>query len=121
MTGQRVLVVEDHPITGMDMMGILRDLGYEVTSLCLSGESAISRVGEGKPDVVLMDIMLSGDMNGIKAARIIKEKFGTPIVFVTAYGVKGGGRPVGPPEGYSYVVKPFTIAELSAAIESVLP
>ena len=120
MIRQRILVAADHPITGLSEIAMLRDLGYEVTSWCISGQSAVSMVGEGKPDAVLMDIMLSGDMKGTEAAKVIREKFGTPIVFVTACGAKDASESAVPTEGYGYVVKPFTKADLPAAIEGVI-
>ncbi len=121
MTGRKILVVEDHPITGMNEMAILRELGYDVIGIAFSGEDAISRADEDKPDVVLMDIKLIGEMDGREAARKIKEQFCIPVVFVTGLGDKEASKSAVPPEGYGYVVKPFTKAELSAAIENVLP
>lgn len=121
MTGASILVVEDHPLTAMHESALLRDLGYAVTGIVFTGEDAISRAGEDGPDVVLMDIRLIGDIDGIQAAREIRNRYGTPVVFVTAGVVREQPGSALPPVGYGLVIKPFTRADLATAIESVLP
>lgn len=121
MTGASILVVEDHALTAMHESALLLDLGYAVTGIVFTGEDAIRRAGEDSPEVVLMDIRLIGDMDGIEAAREIRNRYGTPVVFVTAGLVKEQPGSAVPPVGYGLVIKPFTRAELAAAIESVLP
>jgi CheY-like chemotaxis protein len=114
----RILIVEDEPITAMSEHEILKGLGYEITAIVLSGEAAIQLVDEDKPDLILMDIKLSGDMDGTVAARKIRERHDIPIIFITAYGDKDLSNPdeLDIPEGYSYIVKPFTGAELANTI-----
>ena len=121
MTRESILVVEDHPLVAMDECNILHDLGYAVTGIALTGEDAIRRVGEESPDVVLMDIQLIDDMDGIQAAQEIHKRYGTPVVFVTASLAKESFKSAVLPDGYDLVVKPFTKADLAAAIERVLP
>ena len=119
MTKKRILVVEDQGITAMDEAQIMRDLGYEVTGVAMTGEDAIRQAGRDKPDVVLMDIQLVGKMDGREAAVKIWELHQIPAVYVTAYGDKQKSKSLRfpPPKGIGYVVKPFTAAELESEIE----
>ncbi len=72
MTKKRILIVEDDPIISMSEHQIMENLGYEVTGIALSGEAAVQKVGVYKPDLVLMDIILMGDMDGREAALKIR-------------------------------------------------
>ncbi len=122
MSPVRVLVVEDEPITMMDEVSILQELGYELAGSALSGEAAVDMAIAERPDVVLMDIMLMTKMSGAEAADEIRRRFGTPVVFVSALGNQAdfdSGKIV-PPKGVRYIVKPFDKAQLAAAIEAVL-
>jgi CheY-like chemotaxis protein len=97
MTKKRVLIVEDQGITAMDEQEIMSELGYEVTGIVMTGEDAVQRAGRDRPDVVLMDIMLAGKMDGREAALKIRELYKIPVVYVTAYGDKKAsreGRPI---------------------------
>ena len=101
---------------------MLKNLGYEVTGIALSGEVAVQRAGADKPDLVLMDLKLVGDMDGREAALKIRELYQIPVVVVTAYGdkktSKSGNFTV--PEGFGYIVKPYTEKELESEIERLL-
>ena len=68
MTKKRILIVEDQGIIALDEAQIMRDLGYEVTGIAMTGEAAVEQAGRDRPDVVLMDIMLEGKMDGREAA-----------------------------------------------------
>ena len=122
MTGKRILVVEDHPLTLMNESEMLREMGHAVVCVAYTGEDAITRAGEKRPDVVLMDIQLIGDMDGRQAAQEIRKRNGTPVVFVTACGDKSrsSADKVNTPEGYGYIVKPFSKGELSREPNRVL-
>lgn len=119
MTQKRVLVVEDEPITAVDVQETLVSLGHVVTGAVFTGEEAVRRVGEDRPDLVLMDIKLFGRMDGIQAARTIRDLYDIPVVFVTAYGDKelSTSSEITVPKGYGYIVKPFTRDELARSIE----
>ncbi len=122
MTKKRILIVEDEPMTALTEKQMLETLGYEVTGIALSGEDAVERVGVDKPDLVLMDIMLMGHMDGREATLKIRELYQTPVVYVTAFGVKDASKSLKtpPPEGIGYVVKPFTEEELGSEIERLI-
>ena len=76
MDKERILIVEDEVIIAMEMESSLQGLGYEVTSIVDTGEKAIEKAGEDKPGIILMDIRIKGEMDGIEAAEVIRSKFG---------------------------------------------
>ncbi|MCZ7372465.1 MAG: response regulator, partial [Candidatus Methanoperedens sp.] len=82
----KILVVEDESIIAEDIRRSLENLGYSVPSVVSSGEAAINKAKEERPDLVLMDIMLKGKMDGIVAAGKIRSEFNIPTVYLTAYG-----------------------------------
>ncbi len=122
MTKKRILIVEDDPIISMSEHQIMVNLGYEVAGIALSGEAAVHMAGTDKPDLVLMDIMLFGDMNGQEANQKIQESHQIPVVFVTAHGSKEQSKSLKTPlpEGIGYVVKPFSEDELGSEIKRLI-
>jgi len=120
MTKKSILIVEDEMITAMDEQQCLEALGYEVIAIVTSGEEAIKKAETEKPDLVLMDITLEGEMDGIEAAWKIRDDFNIPVVFVTAHGDKGiyeaaiGNIPTG------YIIKPFDKISLKKNIEAAI-
>ncbi len=122
MTKKRILIVEDELMTSLTEQEMLKNLGYEVTGVALSGEVAVQLAGANRPDLVLMDIKLMGDMDGREAARKICELHQIPVIYVTAYGdkeiSKSGNFAV--PEDIGYVVKPFTEEELASEIKRLI-
>jgi CheY-like chemotaxis protein len=84
-SGLRVLLVEDEAIPARAAAVMLARVGCEVTAIVDSGDKAIDAAARQRPDLVLMDIRLKGPMDGIEAATRIRERFGIPIVFVSAY------------------------------------
>jgi CheY-like chemotaxis protein len=85
MTGAHVLLVEDENIIAGAIRGELQSLGYTVSGTASSGEEAVAKAADTRPDIVLMDIVLKGNMDGIEAARHVREQFDIPVVFLTAY------------------------------------
>ncbi len=81
----RVMVVEDEVLIGLMLVKKLRAAGYEVGDVISTGEEAVEYAGDIRPSVVLMDVTLAGRMNGIEAARQIKDRYVTPIIFFTGY------------------------------------
>lgn len=113
----RVLIVEDEGVTALDIKQSLQHLGYEVIETCDTGEAAIEAALKLVPDVILMDIMLKGPMDGITAAARIRGSREIPIIFLTAFadeGTLGRATHVDP---YGYILKPFEEVELRTAIE----
>lgn len=122
MTIKRVLIVEDQGIIALDEVEIVRDLGYEVTGIALTGESAVDQAGRDRPDLVLMDIMLPGKMDGRQAAVKIRERHEIPVIFVTALGDKKTAQSgkMNLPDGVGYIVKPFSRQELKDEIRRLI-
>ena len=81
----RILIVEDERITAEDLAEVLKDLGYQVSAVVSSGEEAICEAERNRPDLVLMDIRIKGDMDGAETARILRERFDVPVVYLTAH------------------------------------
>lgn len=122
MTKKRVLIVEDQGIAAIDQACIVDNLGYDITGIAISGEEAIEQAGREKPDLILMDIVLAGEMDGRKAALEIQKLYQIPVIFVTAHGSKAASKSlkIAPPDGIGYVVKPYTVDELKGEIERLV-
>ncbi|MFB0525775.1 MAG: histidine kinase dimerization/phosphoacceptor domain -containing protein [Phycisphaerae bacterium] len=116
----KILVVEDESIVGKDIQKTLQNLGYDVPCVVSSGEAAIQKAEENRPDLVLMDIILKGKMDGIEAAAQIRSRFNIPVVYLTAYTDDKMLERAKITEPFGYVVKPFEDRELKTAIEMAL-
>lgn len=118
--GRRVLVVEDEEIILADVTRQLRKQGYAIAGTASSGTEAIRAALAANPDIVLMDLRLQGSMNGLAAARKIRETSAVPILFVSAHaGALAASLPDLP--GHNRVLlKPFSPSELHEAIEAML-
>src|ERR1051326_4170459 len=81
----RILIVEDEQITAEDLRDIVTELGYTVTDVVSNGAAAIDRAAKNTPDMALMDIRIRGDMDGTETARILRERFNVPVVYLTAH------------------------------------
>ncbi len=121
MTNVSILVVEDDGLIAMHLTEILEKVGYMVMTPEWSGENAIDRIGKGlRPDVILMDIGLSGKLDGVQTAREIRRLHDIPIIFLTAYSEEkriGEAIDVSP---YGYILKPCMEQDLVAVIERAL-
>jgi DNA-binding LytR/AlgR family response regulator len=115
-----VLVVEDESIVSKDIQQSLKKLGYNVVGAASTGEKAVELVQEFKPDIILMDIMLKGDMTGIDTAEKIKEDHGIPVIFLTAYADESTLARAKVTEPYGYIIKPFKEIDLHTSIEIAL-
>lgn len=120
MSKTNVLVVEDENIVSKDIQHSLKKLGYNVVGAASTGEKAITLAHEHKPDVVLMDIMLKGDMNGIETASKIKESLNIPVIYLTAYADEATLSKAKVTEPYGYIIKPFKEIDLHTSIEMAL-
>ncbi|MGB7992830.1 response regulator [Methanoregula sp.] len=117
---KRILIVEDEGLVAITLEETLKRIGYLVVGIAMSGEEALTLTGGHHPDVILMDIHLQGDMDGIEAAKKIKGQYGTPIIFLTAYSDDETIMRVVQTESSGYLVKPINTRELFASIESAL-
>lgn len=116
----KILVVEDERIIASGIQKDLESMGYIVTGIASSGPQAIEKAGMGQPDLVLMDIVLKGDMDGIEAAHEIINRYDIPIIYLTAYADEEILERAMVTEPYGYLIKPFNDSELKANIEMAL-
>ncbi|HEY9644158.1 MAG TPA: ATP-binding protein [Coleofasciculaceae cyanobacterium] len=116
----QILVVEDESVIAADIKDCLENIGYSVPAIAVSGEGAIAKAGEIRPNLVLMDIRLRGDMDGIEAADRIWRQFQIPVVYSSGYSDRNTlerAKATGP---FGYVLKPVEERELYVAIETAL-
>jgi len=115
-----LLVVEDESVVALDLAGQLADLGYAVCACVDNGGDAIARARAERPDLILMDVILHGDMDGIAAAAVIGAELQIPILFLTAYSDDQTVARAAAAMPYGYLTKPFQVRELRAGIEVAL-
>ncbi len=120
MPATKILVVEDEEIVAFDIETTLKSLGYKVPGVFSSGEEALNQVGILKPDLVLMDIILAGQMDGVEAAEKIKECFDIPVAYLTAHNDLATIQRAKLSEPFGYLLKPFEERELHTTIEIAL-
>ena len=111
------MVVEDERVVAADLEMRLRRLGYRVPTIVSSGEEALCRAAETNPDLVLMDIMLAGQIDGVETAARIKDSLDIPVVFLTAHGDAATLQRAKNLEPFGYILKPFDERNLHAAVE----
>ncbi|MFX0095771.1 MAG: response regulator, partial [Candidatus Hodarchaeota archaeon] len=109
--------MEDEKIIAMDIQNSLENLGYSVPAIVSSGEDAIKKAAEINPDLILMDIRLEGDIDGINASEQIQANFNIPIIYLTAYADDQTLERAKITEPYGYILKPFEERELYTVIE----
>jgi DNA-binding LytR/AlgR family response regulator len=120
MPKTNILVVEDESIVSKDIQYSLKKLGYNVVGAAATGEKALDLAREHTPDIVVMDIMLKGEMNGIETAQIIKSELKIPVIFLTAYADESTLTKAKVTEPYGYIIKPFKEVDLHTSIEMAL-
>lgn len=120
MAKTNVLVVEDESIVSKDIQQSLKKLGYNVVGAASTGEKAIELARENMPDIVLMDIMLKGDMNGIEAADQIRAELNIPVIYLTAYADEGTLARAKVTEPCGYIIKPFKEIDIHTSIEMAI-
>ncbi|MCB0793719.1 MAG: response regulator [Flavobacteriales bacterium] len=120
MAQTNVLVVEDESIVSKDIQHSLKKLGYHVVGAASTGEQAVKLAIETRPDIILMDIMLKGEMNGIEAATEIRSETSIPVIFLTAYADESTLSRAKVTQPYGYIIKPFKEIDIHTSIEMAL-
>ena len=115
-----ILVVEDEVILGEYVNAFLSDLGYDVLPLAISGEQAIQSADQYEPDLILMDIVLQGEVDGIEAVEKIKAGRDIPVIYLTAHCSEEAMARIKQTKPHGFVTKPFQEQELIAAVEIAL-
>ena len=116
----KILIVEDEGITATSLKTTLRYFGYQVCELISTGEEAVKSVEEEKPDLVIMDILLAGKMDGIEAAKKIRSRHDMPILFLTGYSDAEILEKIRGIEYSTLVTKPTNPDEIAVAIDQAL-
>ena len=120
MVNTKIMIVEDEKIVAMDIKSSLENLGYTVPAIAASGEAALKKVAETQPDLVLMDIHLKGDMDGVETADKIRGDFNIPVIYLTANADNNTLQRAKVTEPYGYILKPFEEKELNISIEMAI-
>ena len=117
MKTRQILVVEDERIVADDIKMSLQRLGYVVSGMASSGEEAVKKAEETHPDLVLMDIVLEGETDGVEAASVIRFRFDIPVVYLTAYSDKKTLERAKVTEPFGYILKPFEDREVYTCLK----
>jgi len=116
----RILVVEDETIVALDLQSSLKILGYEVVGTASNGPDAIAKANKTRPDLVLMDIILQGEMDGVQTAEAIHSQLNIPVIFLTACADEKTLQRAKVTEPFGFMIKPFEERELHSHIEIAL-
>ena len=117
MQEKSVLIVEDEGVVALSIQAALTKMGYKVVGIAVTGAEAIALATEHKPDVILMDIHIKGNMDGIQTTEKLNETSDIPVIFLTAYADDETVRRALKTKSHSYLVKPYNPRELYSNIE----
>ncbi|MCU0848194.1 MAG: response regulator [Spirochaetes bacterium] len=120
MTKQKIMLVEDEAITALDIKHMLEKNGYEVSAVISTGREAVEKVDEIKPDLILMDIMLMDELDGIQANESIIKKINVPIVYLTASTDPSTINRADKSKHYGYIIKPVSRKDLFSIISTAI-
>lgn len=120
MESERILIVEDEKIIALDLQRRLERFGYTICDTASEGDEAVRKAAEHRPDIILMDIMLAGVVDGIEAAKAIKRDLQIPVIFLTAYADERTLERAKEAEPFGYILKPFKERELYTTIDIAL-
>jgi len=120
MAAKRILIVEDESIVREDLRDMLEDLGYAIVGVAVTGRDAVAKARELRSDLVLMDIQLKGEMDGIEAAQQIRKELALPVVFLTAFADETTIARAAAACPFGYLIKPFKDRSLRATVEVAL-
>jgi len=116
----KILIVEDESILALGLKKKLENLGYNVTDIAASGPETIEKVSQNKPDIIMMDIVLKGNMDGIETAAKLNKTESIPVIYLTAYADDEILKRAAVTEPYGYILKPYNENELKANIEMTI-
>jgi two-component system, cell cycle sensor histidine kinase and response regulator CckA len=119
-TRTKILIVEDEALIALDLRSLLEQMGYTVLAIVHSGEKALALIEQDPPDLVLMDIVLKGKMDGIEAADMVRSRWGIPVVFSTAYADRERLNRAKLVYPFGYLIKPFQENDIRVAVEMAL-
>ncbi|MCK4359104.1 MAG: PAS domain S-box protein [Candidatus Cloacimonetes bacterium] len=116
----KILIVEDEAIVAKDTENMLDSLGYKIVEIVTNGIETLKKIEEIQPDLVLMDIVLTGNIDGIQIAEQIRDQYNIPVIYVTAYADNNTLQRAKITDPFGYIIKPFEERELASTIEMAL-
>jgi len=116
----KIMIVEDEGLIAADLQGRLEHAGYTVPAIADSADEALRAIRETSPDLVLMDIRIKGDMDGIDVAEKVRREFDVPVVYLTAYEDRGTLERASRTQAFGYIKKPIASASLQGSIEMAI-
>lgn len=120
METSEIFVIEDEIIVAADIKQNLENLGYKVTGIAAKGEEALRKLGKTRPDLILIDIMLCGDLDGIETAEQINEFYDIPFIYLTGYFDNNIIERAKLTQPSGYIIKPFDKIRLHSTIQMAL-
>jgi len=114
------MVVEDEGVVSIDIQNMLRNAGYEIAAVAFRGEDAVKKAAESNPDLVLMDIGLKGELDGIEAARKIRDNLQIPVVFLTGFADDATMTRAQEINPSGFIIKPISEEELKNTLDEIL-
>ncbi len=120
MSKANILIVEDEAIIAKEIKANLENMGYAVTSIVKSGKDAVEKAKQEHPDIILMDIKLEGEMDGIESSELVQNSLDIPVIFLTAYADEEKLERAKLTLPFGYVLKPFRDRDLRVTIEMAL-
>lgn len=121
MRTQHALIVEDEMITAMELEETVKSIGYKVDKIIASGDEAVTQFRTQRPDFVLLDIVIKGEMDGIQVAECIREESDIPIIYITAYSDDELLHRAQQTKPIAYLIKPITPKQVVSTLRVVLP
>jgi CheY-like chemotaxis protein len=115
-----VLLVEDEVLVAMELTSALKDMGYTVLEPAVTGEDAVRLANRLRPDVIVMDVSLPGELSGTQAAQVIHDRFQIPVVYLTGYANRATLAEIRMAGGGDVLGKPVRIRQLDAAIQQAI-
>lgn len=113
----KILIIEDNNLIALNLKEQLKGLGHNIIKIVSNGKNAIKLTEETNPDLILMDIQLKGELDGIETAQIIKDKYNTPLIYLTAYHTNELLDRAQKTQPIAYITKPYEEKELQTAIQ----
>ena len=120
MAEAKILVVEDEQITAMEIQSMLEDQGYGITDLVDNGRDALESLRDNLADLVIMDIRIHGDRDGIETTRLINDEFDVPVVYLSAYSDEESLERARDTKPAGFLIKPITGEDLRSTIQIAL-
>ena len=120
MQKKKILIVEDEAVISLYIQNSLVNLGFEICGHVITGEEAVRKAEELSPDIILMDIVLQGKMDGIEAAKIIRDRLDIPVIYMTGNADMSTVTRARDTAPYGYVLKPIDLLHLFSTIDAVM-